>query len=91
VSGAQQEQAILELLLEHGGWMYGLELVKASSGRLGRGTVYIHLDNLEVRGHVESREEPLSTGLPRRQYRITNSGRGRLAESELRGLTPEGA
>lgn len=89
---SRSQRTILELLLEHatkvGGWLYGLELVKRSDGRLGRATVYVHLDALEEQGHVESRRELRhpAVGLPRRQYRITRGGQRHLTELASRAL-----
>jgi DNA-binding PadR family transcriptional regulator len=87
---ADQQLLILELLAQHSGWLYGLELAERSDARLGRATIYVHLDLLEDHGHVESREEPnpRMAALPRRQYRITPSGYRRLAGLELGHLVP---
>lgn len=71
-------QTILDLLDAHGE-LYGLQLVKLSEGRLGRGTVYVHLSRLEDEGLVSSREEDdvpdARVGLRRRLYKITPQGR----------------
>ena len=57
--------------LSDGEWHRGLDMVKASNGLLRRGTVYVHLTDLEDKGLIESRpEEPLTEGGPRaRSYR----------------------
>lgn len=83
-------QLILELLAGQPGWVFGRALVELSEGRLGRATVYVALDSLEDAGQVESRPDPNhdGIGLQRRQYRITNSGRGRLVADEAGGLVP---
>lgn len=71
LSGA--EQVILDLLVEHGE-LFGLALVERSDGRLKRGTVYVTLGRMEVKGYLDSRQEPLppgAIGLPRRLYTPT--------------------
>ncbi len=68
---------ILELLGGRRNWWTGLDLVKASRGRLGRGTIYVLLNQLEEQILVQSKEDdsPRSPGqLPRRLYHITDSG-----------------
>lgn len=71
-----KELLVLELLAENG-QMFGLEMVRASNGRLKRGTVYVTLGRLADKGWVESEQEPRhpgAIGLPRRLYRITRQG-----------------
>ncbi len=74
--------AVILRLLADDHWWYGLALVKASAGVLKRGTVYVHLGQMEDEGLVDSRREarkPLNyIGIPRRQYRITEVGRQRI-------------
>ena len=56
---------------------YGLELVKASDGKLKRGGIYVLLDRLEDKGLIESEkvETPKGErGPARRVYRITGAG-----------------
>ena len=56
---------------------YGLELVEASGGRLKRGSIYVTLGRMEVKGFVASRQEDRpagAIGLPRRLYRPTAYG-----------------
>ena len=66
---------------------YGLEMVKASNGKLKRGTVYVLLNRLADKGLVDSRlvDPPAGTlGSPRRLYSITGSGqKARDAYSRL--------
>jgi DNA-binding PadR family transcriptional regulator len=61
--------------------MYGLEIVRSSNGSVRRGTIYVLLDRLEDKGFVSSRAEktPGASGMPKRLYRITGSGRSALA------------
>lgn len=71
-----KEMAILELLIARGE-MYGLQMVEASDGRLGRGTVYVTLSRMEDKGYVESEEETPPRdrpGFPRRLYRASGYG-----------------
>jgi PadR family transcriptional regulator, regulatory protein PadR len=70
------EALIVELI--GAGERFGLELVEASGGRLKRGTIYVTLSRMEVKGFVESRQEERhagAIGLPRRLYRVTGYGR----------------
>ena len=73
----QKEQLILGLLVSEGP-MYGLQLVERSDGALKRGTVYVTLGRMEVKGLVQSEQEvrpPGAIGLPRRIYRPTALGK----------------
>lgn len=74
-----KELTILEILWDaHPRELYGLEIVKRSKGRLGRGTVYVRLSRMEKRGEVSSRLEDESEteyGIRRSLYRITDAGR----------------
>lgn len=76
---SHKQQRILEILDAAKTELYGLEIVKRSHGKLGRGTVYVHLERLEDLGYVSSREENKEphwyVGLKRRLYRITEDGR----------------
>ena len=79
-----KEHAILHLLVSEGP-MYGLQLVERSGGVLKRGTVYVTLGRMEVKGLLESEQEPAvagAIGLPRRIYRATP-----LGERALRAWT----
>lgn len=67
------ERLIVELLAAHEE-LFGLQMVELSSGRLKRGTVYVTLGRMQVKGYLESRQESLpagAIGLPRRLYRPT--------------------
>jgi PadR family transcriptional regulator PadR len=78
-----KETIALELL-QSSGEMYGLEMVKASDGTLGRGTIYVILDRLEDKGFVKSRAEkqPGEAGMPRRLYKITGLGQRALKAAQ---------
>jgi DNA-binding PadR family transcriptional regulator len=71
------ERDILELLVESGREMFGLELIEASGGRLKRGSIYVTLQRMAKKGLVDSREEARvapEIGIARRLY--TASGYG---------------
>jgi PadR family transcriptional regulator, regulatory protein PadR len=80
------ERIILELLVQGGGEMYGLELVEASGGRVKRGTVYVTLARMAQRGFVESREEARpapEVGIARRLYTASGAGQRVLRAYEM--------
>ena len=70
-----KELGILRLLAENGE-SYGLDLVRRSSGRVKRGTVYVYLHRLEKDGLVTStlKEASGSRGPQRRVYECTAKG-----------------
>jgi DNA-binding PadR family transcriptional regulator len=74
-----KEILVLELLLQQPSReLYGLEMVRKSSNKLKRGTIYVTLDRMESKGFVESRPEYEKTSensLPRRLYKATGLGR----------------
>ena len=49
------EVLVLQLLRDAPGGVYGLELVKMSGGKLGRGGVYVTLGRMEEKGFIRSR------------------------------------
>src|SRR5712671_1083915 len=65
--------------------MYGYQLVEALSKRtdgvlaLGQSTLYPLLYNLEAKGLIEADWRTGDTGRERKYYRLTGSGRKRLA------------
>jgi PadR family transcriptional regulator len=72
-----KERIVLELLVSSGA-KYGLQLVDESRGRLKRGTVYVTLGRMELKGLVESHHEPATRdpdALTRRMYHATAFGR----------------
>lgn len=94
-----KELLILEILDRyHPREMYGLELIEASGGKLGRGTVYVHLANLEDGGFISSRleteEEDLKPGqTARRLYQLKSGGARALRDARTEpgstgGLVP---
>lgn len=71
--------------------MYGLEMVKASGGKLKRGTVYVTLNRMVDKGLLDSAAEDESLpGLPRRKYSITGHGFRVLHANELASASFEG-
>jgi PadR family transcriptional regulator PadR len=75
--------AVLKLLER--GEMYGYELVEALSKRtegvlaLGQSTLYPLLYNLEAKGLIQAEWRTAESGRERKYYRLTGSGRKRLA------------
>ena len=73
---------ILQILLQSGSaGMYGLDIVKASNGRLKEGLIYLYLDRLERDGDIASRKEDVHVRvgqIPRRLYTLTEQGRRRI-------------
>ena len=73
--------------------MYGYELCMAleeESGHLlglGQSTVYTLLYALEERGYVTTRERKAPTGRKRKYYRLSASGRRRLADQQSQWST----
>jgi DNA-binding PadR family transcriptional regulator len=87
---AQTELLILRLLSEEPKGMYGLELVKASDGKLRRGSVYVTLGRMQEKGLVVERTtaDSVHSGLPRPQYRLTAHGQKVLEAADLIGWSP---
>lgn len=90
---SETELAILRVLKDHPGGLYGLEIVRASGDTLSRGTVYTTLGRMEEKGFVRSRvrRDEEHAGLPRPRYRVAALGERALAAAELMGLVPVGA
>ena len=72
-------------LLERGE-MYGYELAKLLGERsegvlaMGQSTLYPMLYNLEAKGWIDARWDQAETGRKRKYYRLTKSGKKRLAD-----------
>ena len=77
---------LLKLLEEHD--MYGYQMIETLARRsdhtfdLKAGTLYPLLHTLEERGDIEAYLEGEGSTRPRRYYRLTAAGRGRLVEKE---------
>lgn len=81
---ADKELVILRLLRDGSREMYGLEIVKASDGQLGRAAIYITLARMEEKGYLKSRTPSKDShpGLPRPRYKITALGDQALTAAE---------
>lgn len=86
---ATKELLVLGLLRDTPKGLYGLELVRASDGRLQRGTVYVTLGRLEEKGYVKSNVHGKSDhpGLPRPRYSLTAQGQRVLEAAQIMGLS----
>lgn len=83
---ARSEALILDLLISRAE-AYGLELVKASRGRLKRGGIYVTLGRMEEKGFVRS----VAVVDGRRLYRPTPLGeRAHLAAQVFAGTVKLG-
>jgi DNA-binding PadR family transcriptional regulator len=86
------EMLVLHLLQQETGGMYGLEIVEASKSaktEISRGSVYVLLGRLEIKGFVKSSvpKTPMNhPGLPRRTYKLTADGMRVLSAAEDLGL-----
>lgn len=70
-----KQALILDILRQHPKGLFGLDIVRLSNGKLGRGTVYLSLGRLEEQGLVKSRLVPhphVPMGRP--LYTITRGG-----------------
>ena len=71
---------ILDILDAENRWMFGIEMVKTSEGKLKRGMMSVPLAELMDKGLVKFRMDPDfkpkdERELQRRQYHITHDGR----------------
>ena len=79
---------LLVLKLLEDGEMYGYQMIEELRSRSDRtfelkaGTLYPLLHTLEERGDIEAYLEGEGSTRPRRYYRLTAAGRGRLVEKE---------
>lgn len=69
------ERLIIDLLGGQPHGMLGLEMVKASNGKLKRGTIYIWLARLEEQRIVESQPDDPTAVMARRRYRLSRRGK----------------
>lgn len=79
-----KDDLILQLLVEHGE-MAGLELIRASGGRLHRGLIYVRLSRLEEWGLVVRSRIATEHGIVS-IFRITGDGRRKLVAAGLQGI-----
>jgi len=75
---------VLRLLRDGPREMYGLEIVNASGGELGRAAIYVTLARMEEKGFIKSRTpaEDSHPGLPRPHYKLTALGERALLAME---------
>jgi DNA-binding PadR family transcriptional regulator len=81
---SDKELVALRLLRNEPAGMYGLEMVDASKGKLGRAAIYVTLSRMETKGFVK-RHTPIEDehpGLPRPRYKITALGERALRAAE---------
>ena len=71
-----RQRRVLEMLAKAGTEIYGLDIVVSGAAR--RRFVYVELARMEDLGWISAREVPSETGLPRRIYRITETGAAQL-------------
>jgi len=74
---SRKEFLILDMLIQSGRELFGLEMVEASKGQLKRGTIYVTLQRIQEKGLVDSKPEPRTApeiGIPRRLYKVTGYG-----------------
>jgi DNA-binding PadR family transcriptional regulator len=79
----RKEQTVLQIL-EQRPDAFGVDIVLWSNGALERGTVYVTLAWLQDRGLIESSFERITPPglIPRRQYRLTESGHHSIHRSK---------
>jgi DNA-binding PadR family transcriptional regulator len=90
---SDKELVVLRLLRERVKGMYGLEIVNASDGQLGRASIYVTLSRMEDKGFIKS-YTPLSDdhpGLPRPQYKIQALGQRALQAADAAAGAMQGA
>ena len=74
---SKTEFLILQIMVNHGADIYGLEIIKESDNRIKRGTIYTTLSRMEDKGIITStKEDEIQEGLTakRRMYTITGAG-----------------
>ena len=88
-----KEREILRILNENRyKWMYGLEMIRASEGKLRSATIYVYLSRLENKGLIRSRLETDQEHKDRREHRRERKRRlYRITEGSLRQLDEDAA
>ena len=74
---SKTEFLILQIMINHGADIYGLEIIRKSDNRIKQGTIYTTLSRMEDKGIITStKEEEIQEGLTakRRMYTITGAG-----------------
>jgi DNA-binding PadR family transcriptional regulator len=87
------EMAVLNMLQSERDGLYGLEIVKASNGKLKRGSIYVVLSRLQDKGFVSAkvRRDAGHAGLPRPRYKLTPVGERVVKHADLMRLHDDGA
>lgn len=80
---------VLALLSRGEGYAYEIASRMADAVDMGEGTIYPLMRRMQSEGLVTTRLEESPAGPPRKYYRITETGRARLADqvAEWRGFT----
>ncbi|MBC2664620.1 PadR family transcriptional regulator [Novosphingobium flavum] len=80
---------VLALLSRGENYAYDIASRLADAVDMGEGTIYPLMRRMQADGLVSTRLEESPAGPPRKYYRITETGRARLAEQldEWRGFT----
>lgn len=80
---------VLALLSRGDSYAYEIASRMADAVDMGEGTIYPLMRRMQSEGLVTTRLEESPSGPPRKYYRITETGRSRLAEqvAEWRGFT----
>jgi PadR family transcriptional regulator, regulatory protein PadR len=82
-----RELEVLRILQSEPSGMYGLEVVEASRGSIGRASIYVLLGRLEEKGFVKVAKTTAShPGMPRPIYKVTGEGQRALGAAEVRGF-----
>lgn len=76
LSERETDQRIIMRLLLTGGESYGIDLIKASSGTLSRGSIYLTLGEMEEIGYISSRKIREESNISsKRLYKATVAGK----------------
>src|SRR5258708_24907769 len=88
------EMNVLRVLQGAPQGLYGLQIVSASDGEVGRSSVYVLLSRLQDKGFVKAKRpasDPDYPGLPRPIYSLTAEGARVLSTAAAIGLNFVGA
>lgn len=90
----KSEMNVMKMLQDKPAGLYGLQVVADSGGAISRGSVYVLLGRLTLKGFVsmtKPKQEPDYPGMPRPIYKLTAEGAHVLRTAEEVGLTLVGA
>lgn len=88
------EVNVMRVLQDAPKGLYGLQIVAESKGTISRGSVYVLLDRLELKGFIDVKRTDVKgayPGLQRPHYKLNAEGRRVLAAAESIGMVPAGA